>query len=85
MPKMEAKWIMSQKFEAFQTLMMAASEALSEPQPLTLTRIFTEANFYGSLPVFANNVKRLNQTTPTPVDLVVSGFTLMGAAMVVSD
>jgi len=38
----EAQWMMSTKFEAFQVLMMAASEA----------------NFYGSLPVYVNHVER---------------------------
>ena len=59
--------MMSTKFEAFQTLMMAASEA----------------NFYTSLPVYAHHVERLNQSKQ-PVDLLISGFTLMGAAMIVS-
>jgi hypothetical protein len=60
--------MMSTKFEAFQTLMLAASEA----------------NFYASLPVFVQHVSRL-QRSSTPVDLIVSGFTLMGAGMVVSE
>jgi len=64
----EAAWAMKQKSEAIQSIMLAASEA----------------NFFGSLPVFVHQVRRL-QHSNTPVDLLISGFTLMGAAMVVSE
>jgi len=44
----------------------------------------SESNFFGSLPVYVHHVERL-QRSSTPVDLVIAGFTLMGAAMVVSE
>ncbi|CAE8612260.1 unnamed protein product [Polarella glacialis] len=44
---------------------------------------FSEAEFFSSGPVFVHHVEELKQTTP--IDLIVSAFTLTGLAMMVSE
>ena len=45
---------------------------------------FSEANFFGSAPVFVHQARKL-QAGPHPLDLLVCGFTVTGAALLASE